>query len=251
MAPADDAQRRRGGPALGAVHRVLGVRPGLADLLGALLVDGPVTPAGASQMGFRAASGPCGDGVPPGSKSWSRVDATQVHQPPTGPEPVRVRVRASTPRLVDMSTCGRPMVADSSLSCVFAGVGGSGTSAARSAGGVPVAATGGVSATHSGDVRDVCGGVSATTVGTTPVRVRPPPGSDDRRSAKCPIATRPPAINRRGAPPSPAGGGPGSSYRSASSCSSSRPPHRADVRLPGRGECRSSSGAIGGRGIVR
>src|SRR5688572_1726663 len=65
VAPADDAQRRRRRAALGAVDRLLGVGPGLADLLRPLLVDGPVTPAGATQMCFCAASRPCRDGVPP------------------------------------------------------------------------------------------------------------------------------------------------------------------------------------------
>ena len=44
-------------------------------------MDRPVTPAGASQMCFSAASRPCRDGVPPG-RSRCLSDATQVRQPP-------------------------------------------------------------------------------------------------------------------------------------------------------------------------
>src|SRR5687768_3873526 len=65
VAPRDDVQRCGRLAALGAVDRVLRVRAGLADLLRPLLVEGPVTPAGATQMCFCAASRPVGDGVPP------------------------------------------------------------------------------------------------------------------------------------------------------------------------------------------
>src|SRR3954447_18606585 len=65
VTPGDDAQRGREGTALGAVDGLLGVCPGLTDLLRPSRVDGLVAPAGAAQMSFGAASGPRSDGVPP------------------------------------------------------------------------------------------------------------------------------------------------------------------------------------------
>src|SRR3954469_4253550 len=63
--PRDDAQRRRRRTALGAVDDLLGVGPGVGDRRRPLLVDGLVTPAGAAQVSFCAASMRGGDGVPP------------------------------------------------------------------------------------------------------------------------------------------------------------------------------------------
>src|SRR3954471_14896780 len=63
--PGHQLQRCRRAAALGALDGLLRPGPRLADLLRALLVDGPVAPAGASQMCFRAVYRPGGDGEPP------------------------------------------------------------------------------------------------------------------------------------------------------------------------------------------
>src|SRR4051795_9879825 len=63
--PGHQLQGCRRAAALGALDGLLRPGPRLADLLRALLVDGPVAPAGASQMCFRAVSRPGGDGEPP------------------------------------------------------------------------------------------------------------------------------------------------------------------------------------------
>src|SRR4051794_10716754 len=68
--PRHDVQRRGGRAALRALHRLLRAGPRLADLLRPFLVDGLVSPAGATQMSFGAASSLHGDGVPPGDEMW-------------------------------------------------------------------------------------------------------------------------------------------------------------------------------------
>ena len=70
--PVHQLQRRRRAAALRALDGLLRAGPRLADLLRALLVDGPVTPTGASQMCFRAASRPGSDGLPPVGMSCPR-----------------------------------------------------------------------------------------------------------------------------------------------------------------------------------
>ena len=64
MAPGDDAQRGGHLAALRALHRLARVLAGISTLPSALLVDARVTPAGATEMGFGAASGNV-NGVPP------------------------------------------------------------------------------------------------------------------------------------------------------------------------------------------
>ena len=161
VAPADDVQRRGRRAAFGAVDRLLRVRPRLGDLLRPLLVDGPVTPTGATQVRFRAASRPCGDGVPPGEKRDVRVDATRVRQP--------VRAFCGTWRHVDasMATCrelpARPLdrVPCAPLTCsssrpegVAGRVGGPGSARDPPRPGVLRRVSAGMSPTRSGDVRD-------------------------------------------------------------------------------------------------
>ena len=99
VTPADDAQRRGRGAALGAVDRLLGVGSSLADLLRPLLVDGPVTPAGATQVCFCAASRPCGDGVPP------RVESCTCRRYSGAPAPPGCSRDLREGRQVDMSAC--------------------------------------------------------------------------------------------------------------------------------------------------
>src|SRR4051794_13969579 len=61
--PRDDGERRRPGTALRALDRLVRSGPGLADLAGPLFVDLLVSPTGATEMGFGAASTVFGDGI--------------------------------------------------------------------------------------------------------------------------------------------------------------------------------------------
>src|SRR3954447_13444860 len=101
VAPGDDAQRCRRRAALGTVDGLLRVCPRLADLLGAFLVDGLVTPAGAPQMSFGAASGPGSDGVPPRQQRWCDLTilrCTGLPRPPYASASTCRRRRVPTSR---------------------------------------------------------------------------------------------------------------------------------------------------------